>query len=481
MPIIKKFKRGVYEYSNLFKIKNPSVVVGDSEVKEITPFRGVIQTRGDVISADDFNEIQKNNVYFVKTEYSENHGSGIDAYVIKNLQSEQGLFEGLKIKFIVPKTNAFDNPVVVFEDNTYPLKFSDNENIKSQNLKKDSIINIVYAENFFLVELVTQSNEKTFGIAKIYSESEAETDIEKVKEIIEKDKGNQKEYVEEKMTLQEFNRRVSQGEKFEGAPRSAGRNEPGLVIAKKATGETVWSKLIKTLDHTKILTIRGLIKFIGNLLKPAGENEYGLTTNSKIKNLINEHAPRPDLSPYIPFSKGYRNSNDSDWVVRANSTDTWTPNNLNMYDNSGTYSGSFHVNGGKAYYKVPNRNGGNWCEIMDGFDMSARDNKINNIEGQLTAMNNDRNGIRNSVTQLWSKAQDLYYRSDNDTVRDIRLVGHIAPIVAHANQATERVGYVVTGLVNGNNDHVIDQVQMRAFQIKRGGSGGQNWYTVPFG
>ena len=117
MPIIKKFLRGVYEHSNLFKIRNPSVTVGDNEVKEITPFRGVIQTRGSVISSDDFNEMQKNGVYFVETEYSENYGSGVDAYVIKNLESEQELFEGLKLKFVIPKTNNFDNPVVVFKNN----------------------------------------------------------------------------------------------------------------------------------------------------------------------------------------------------------------------------------------------------------------------------------------------------------------------------------------------------------------------------
>ena len=187
------------------------------------------------------------------------------------------------------------------------------------------------------------------------------------------------------------------------------------------------------------------------------------------------------MSPYIPFTKGYKNNSNSDFVLRANENEAWMPLHVHMYNNTGGYVGSFHLNGSKAYFKVLNRNGGNWCEIMDNHDMNIRDNKISNIEGQLTAMNNDRNGIRNSVTQLWAKASDLYYRSDNDTVRDIRLVGSIAPIVAHANQATERVGYIVTGLVNGNNDHIIDQVQMRAFQIKRGGSGGQNWYTVPFG
>ncbi len=209
----------------------------------------------------------------------------------------------------------------------------------------------------------------------------------------------------------------------------------------------------------------------------ATETTAGIITYAKVK----EIAPRPDLSPYIPFTKGYKNNSNSDFVLRANENEAWMPFHAHMYNNTGGYMGSFHLNGSKAYFKVPNRNGGNWCEIMDNHDMNIRDNKISNIEGQLTAMNNDRNSIRNSVSQLWAKASDLYYRSDNDTVRDIRLVGSIAPIVAHANQATERVGYIVTGLVNGNNDHIIDQVQMRAFQIKRGGSGGQNWYTVPFG
>ena len=209
----------------------------------------------------------------------------------------------------------------------------------------------------------------------------------------------------------------------------------------------------------------------------AEENKAGIITYAKVK----EIAPRPDLAPYIPFTKGYRDSARDNFVIRANNADTWIPQSLNMYNPSGAFVGAYHTNGGRAYYKVPNRNGGNWCEIMDNHDMTIRDNKINNIEGQLTAMNNDRNNIRNSVSQLWTKANDLYHRSDNDTVRDIRLVGYIAPIVAHANQAMERVGYVVTGLVNGNNDHIVDQVQMRAFQIKRGGSGGQNWYTVPFG
>ena len=233
MPIIKKFLREVYEHSNLFKIRNPSITVGDNEVKEITPFRGVIQTRGSVISSDDFNEMQKNGVYFVETEYSENYGSGVDAYVIKNLESEQELFEGLKLKFVIPKTNNFDNPVVVFKNNNYSLKFNDNENLKSKSLIKDNIVNLIYTGNYFLIELITQASENTFGIAKLYSSTEAETDSDRVKEIIEKNTGNNEE----------------------------------------SPGKTKWTKLFETLDHTKILTVRGLVKFLSKLLKPAGEDD----------------------------------------------------------------------------------------------------------------------------------------------------------------------------------------------------------------
>lgn len=188
----------------------------------------------------------------------------------------------------------------------------------------------------------------------------------------------------------------------------------------------------------------------------AEENKAGIITYAKIK----EIAPKPDLSPYIPFNKGYRVDNNVDWVIRANKSETWMPLHAHMYNNEGTYVGTFHVNGGRAYFKVPNRNGGNWCEIMDNYDMAARDQRMDSIDSNLNTVWNTLN---------------------NDTVRDVRLVGLITPIIAHANQATERNGYVVTGLVNGNNDHIVDLVQMRAFQIRRGGGNGSNWYNVPFG
>ena len=416
MPIIKKFLRGVYEHSNLFKIRNPSVTVGDNEVKEITPFRGVIQTRGSVISSDDFNEMQKNGVYFVETEYSENYSSGVDAYVIKNLESEQELFEGLKLKFVIPKTNNFDNPVVVFKNNNYSLKFNDNENLKSKSLIKDNIVNLIYTRNYFLIELITQASENTLGIAKLYSSTETETDSDKVKEIIEKNTGNNEE-----------------------------------------SGKTKWTKLIETLDHTKILTVRGLVKFLSKLLKPAGEDDYGLINYKTIKQV----SPKPDLSPDQLKTNFWKYPDSSLKVVGTNTSNghSYAGMEIEMFNIAEDYTGSFHTNGGKAYFKVPNRNGGNWCEIMDNYDMAARDQRMDSISTNL-----------NSVWHILN----------NDTVRDIRMVGQIAPIVAHANQATERNGYVVTGLVNGNNDHIVDLVQMRALQVRRGGNG-SNWYNVPFG
>lgn len=412
MPIIKKFLRGVYEHSNLFKIRNPSVTVGDNEVKEITPFRGVIQTRGSVISSDDFNEMQKNGVYFVETEYSENYGSGVDAYVIKNLESEQELFEGLKLKFVIPKTNNFDNPVVVFKNNNYSLKFNDNENLKSKSLIKDNIVNLIYTGNYFLIELITQASENTLGIAKLYSSTEAETDSARVKEIIEKNTGNNEE----------------------------------------SPGKTKWTKLFETLDHTKILTVWGLVKFLSKLLKPAGEDDYGLINYKKIR----EVSPRPDLSPYIPFSKGYRNTNNSDFVLRGNSTDCWAPRHLYMYLENGDYMGCFHVNGGRAYYKVPNRNGGNWCEIMDNHDMAARDSNIQHAH--------------NRITETWNKAFDAWNKANDAQVNriyEIRMVGYVEDGI---NGKGERNGYVLTK-VSRNYGETQDHIKIgsRALQFHRNG------------
>lgn len=422
MPIIKKFLRGVYEHSNLFKIRNPSVTVGDNEVKEITPFRGVIQTRGSVISSDDFNEMQKNGVYFVETEYSENYGSGVDAYVIKNLESEQELFEGLKLKFVIPKTNNFDNPVVVFKNNNYSLKFNDNENLKSKSLIKDNIVNLIYTRNYFLIELITQASENTLGIAKLYSSTEAETDSDRVKEIIEKNTGNNEE----------------------------------------SPGKTKWTKLFETLDHTKILTARGLVKFLSKLLKPAGEDDYGLINYKTIKQV----SPKPDLSPYQLKTNFWKYPDSSLKVVGTNDNGhSYTGVEIEMFNNLGVYVGSFHTNGGRAYYKVPNRNGGNWLEVMDNIDMAARDNNIQHAHNRITE-------TWNKTIDAWNKAHDAQV----NRIYEIRLAGYVAGTIYHHNVGHERAGYVVTGVVEITGDGVIDIIQMRALQFYRNGQ----WINTPF-
>ena len=421
MPIIKKFLRGVYEHSNLFKIRNPSVTVGDNEVKEITPFRGVIQTRGSVISSDDFNEMQKNGVYFVETEYSENYGSGVDAYVIKNLESEQELFEGLKLKFVIPKTNNFDNPVVVFKNNNYSLKFNDNENLKSKSLIKDNIVNLIYTRNYFLIELITQASENTLGIAKLYSSTEAEAEADKLKEIIEKNTGNNEE-----------------------------------------NGKTKWTKLFETLDHTKILTVQGLVKFLSKLLKPAGEDDYGLINYKTIKQV----SPKPDLSPYQLKTNFWKYPDSSLKVVGTNDNGhSYTGVEIEMFNNLGVYVGSFHTNGGRAYYKVPNRNGGNWLEVMDNIDMAARDNNIQHAHNRITE-------TWNKTIDAWNKAHDAQV----NRIYEIRLAGYVAGTIYHHNVGHERAGYVVTGVAEITRDGVIDIIQMRALQFYRNGQ----WINTPF-
>ena len=283
------------------------------------------------------------------------------------------------------------------------------------------------------IKKIDYATEEKHGIAKLYSSTEAETDSDRVKEIIEKNTGNNGE-----------------------------------------SGKTKWTKLFETLDHTKILTVRGLVKFLSKLLKPAGEDDYGLINYKTIKQV----SPKPDLSPYIPFSKGYINTNSSDFVLRGNSTDCWAPRHLYMYLENGDYMGCFHVNGGRAYYKVPNRNGGNWLEIMDHLDMAARDIRMNGIDSNIQHAHNRITSAYNRADDAWNRTQDLYNRSDNDTVRDIRLVGYVE-LVRHNYGAVERAGYVVTGIKTQPSNQDF-WVQMRVLQERRGG-GGQNWYNTPFG
>ena len=212
----------------------------------------------------------------------------------------------------------------------------------------------------------------------------------------------------------------------------------------------------------------------------ATDTTAGIVTLNTISDKIKLEAPKPDLTPYIPFSKGYRNNNNnSDFVLRANLSNTWTPSLLDMYSSNGSYAGTYHTNGGRAYYKVPNRNGGNWCEIMDNHDMAARDNRMNAIDGNV-------NAARGRADDAWNRTQNLYDLRNQDNndkwqnyIRDIRLAGFMELPLWGANTSTERGGYVVTGIRNHDANSVLgtgDYAQLRALQFFRNGQ----WLNIGF-
>ena len=241
------------------------------------------------------------------------------------------------------------------------------------------------------------------------------------------------------------------------------------------------SDFIKTLNNDEILTAKSLVKYLSKLLKPATENTFGLIDYQTIKQV----APKPDLSPYIPFSKGYRNNNNSDFVLRANLSESWAPCILNMYSSDGNHMGVYHLNGGRAYYKVPNRNGGGWNEIMDNHDMAARDNRMNSMDADRNNVRSLAQDARNVAGDAWNRTQDLYNLRNGDNndkwvnyIRDIRLAGYAVRDLGSANNAGEINGYVVTGLINHDGHDVGggDYLQIRALQFYRNG----NWVNAYF-
>ena len=238
-------------------------------------------------------------------------------------------------------------------------------------------------------------------------------------------------------------------------------NELQNIIANNLQSQV--SDFIKKLNHDEILTVKSLVKYLSKLLKPATENKFGLIDFQTIKQV----SPKPDLSPYMRWDKGYRNTNSTDYIIRANASDLWTPNVLTMYDPKGAYMGAIHLNGGRLYYKAPNRAGGGWCEAMDNHDMVARDNRMNN-------MDSDRNNIRNLAQDAWNKGHD----AQMNRILTMRLVGYYQGSPGSL-EARERAGYVVTGLIGNAPTGQLGQihtVQMRALQFQYGNG---TWFNTP--
>lgn len=420
MAKLTKFREHQVEYPSHYRVREQTTR-GDSEIKVITPEFGKIRVQGTAEKEEIYNGLQLGSVHTLHA--TKTTDLGIDYYVCElDGLDEFGLNKDLKIRLTVDSENENDNPKLRLNRNDYVLLKEFNEQIEIvgiNDLKQNKTYELTYnGTQFVIINILNYATEQKNGIAKIYSETESESAAEKVKEVVK-----------------------------------AGNGDTQEVVNERPTGETVWSKLIKTLDHTKILSVRGLVKILSKFLKPATENEYGLVNFQTIKQV----SPKPDLSPYIPFSKGYRNNNNADWVIRANNADLWTPQNLYMFDGTGNYVGAYHLNGGRAYYKVPNRNGGNWCEIMDNHDMAVRDNRMNSMDA-------DRGNLWGRANNAWDKANDAQV----NRIYEIRLAGYIT--LPFKQIPTERNGYVVTGIWNDDNDiDDRDFIQMRILQFHRNG------------
>ena len=420
MAKLTKFKEHQVEYPSHYRVREQTTR-GDAEIKVITPEFGKIRVQGTAEKEEIYNGLQLGSVHTLHA--TKTTDLGIDYYVCElDGLDEFGLNKDLKIRLTVDSENENDNPKLRLNRNDYVLLKEFNEQIEIvgiNDLKQNKTYELTYnGTQFVIINILNYATEQKNGIAKIYSETESESTAEKVKEVVK-----------------------------------AGNGDTQEVVNERPTGETVWSKLIKTLDHTKILSVRGLVKILSKFLKPATENEYGLVNFQTIKQV----SPKPDLSPYVPFSKGYRAKDNTTEFVRSNGVDLWSARYHHMYDEAGNYMGTYHLNGGRAYYKVPNRNGGNWCEIMDNHDMAVRDNRMNSMDA-------DRGNLWGRANSAWDKANDAQV----NRIYEIRLAGYIT--LPFKQIPTERNGYVVTGIWNDDNDiDDRDFIQMRILQFHRNG------------
>lgn len=166
MSVIKKFVRGLYEFTNLFQILEPLESIPDDSVKMIIPYRGISQETGDIIKAEDINAIQQNGTVVTKTTPNSSLGTGIDGYELVDYENEQGLFEGLKLKVFISKTNQYDNVKLTKNEEVYATLKSLNENlvsIKAGDLLKNKYYDFVYQNNAFILQNVNKADENNYG------------------------------------------------------------------------------------------------------------------------------------------------------------------------------------------------------------------------------------------------------------------------------------------------------------------------------
>ena len=119
MSIIKNLEKGLYEYTNYFKISSVTDVP-DPEVKRVTPFRGAITNSGDLIEADYINTVAQAGVWWIKTT-KDTTVSGYEKFTT-DIVIEQELVDGFKFKTKFPTSNASSTVKILLKGVEYPIK-----------------------------------------------------------------------------------------------------------------------------------------------------------------------------------------------------------------------------------------------------------------------------------------------------------------------------------------------------------------------
>lgn len=119
MSIIKNLEKGLYEFTNYFKI-SAVTDVPDPEVKRVTPFRGAITNSGDLIEAEYINTVAQAGVWWIKTT-KDTTVSGYEKFTT-DIVIEQILVDGFKFKTKFPASNASSTVKILLKGVEYPIK-----------------------------------------------------------------------------------------------------------------------------------------------------------------------------------------------------------------------------------------------------------------------------------------------------------------------------------------------------------------------
>lgn len=119
MSIIKNLEKGLYEFTNYFKV-SAVTDVPDPEVKRVTPFRGAITNSGDLIEAEYINTVAQAGVWWIKTT-KDTTVSGYEKFTT-DIVIEQTLVDGFKFKTKFPTSNASSTVKILLKGVEYPVK-----------------------------------------------------------------------------------------------------------------------------------------------------------------------------------------------------------------------------------------------------------------------------------------------------------------------------------------------------------------------